>query len=217
MLTSSKVNSHFLFSFALSSPPFHSPFYRHNQLALGRAQNILSIHTLCWRSRPPDRYKKMVRNFEFQELLASLQLTSLPPLPSEDSTAACISDLDSFVLLEIFARCPFSELRSFMDVCTEWRRLILRYLPNLWLEHYGFEKLAIPPRSPASFFNPLNLCKRHALQREDNLHGIALRNNLNVGDLMRFNNLISEGSLASRDYLYIPLCKSYLDSFSIGF
>lgn len=60
-------------------------------------------------------------------------------------------------------------------------------------------------RSPDTYFSPqLIVCHRRAVQRQDHVLKFALQYGIPQSDLMRLNNLISEHSLYSRDYLYIP-------------
>lgn len=112
----------------------------------------------------------MPRNYEFEELLRSLvehrtvyrrefhsqeckTSTSQPtpttqePVTEDEEEPASINSLHHYLLLEIFGHLAFpQELRPLIDVCSEWRALIMKYLPELWCAYHGVQRVIGSPR-----------------------------------------------------------------------
>ncbi|KAL4457904.1 hypothetical protein ABPG75_012769 [Micractinium tetrahymenae] len=135
------------------------------------------------------------------------EATSCSVGASQATEAPCLHEL---VLLEVLRQLhdDAAVLVTLRLVSRQLRDLADLVLEEAFKQRWGVTAVVTPPPSapmyaaarPAAFV----LCHRLS-GRGDTLCSLALRHGTDVVELKRLNNLISDGALASRSHLYVPV------------
>ena len=133
-------------------------------------------------------------------------------IPQQTETPACAATLDDFLIAKILSSGFFeNDFLIELRCCgTRLKHIVDTILKSRFLTKWGLNDKATnsPPPSPTAYNCRLhNFARCHRLRQgcTESLTAIALMYNTDPSTLRRFNALISDHSLMSREEMFVPL------------
>jgi len=133
-----------------------------------------------------------------------------PPSPEPDPAAAAMdARLPADLLRAVLQRLPPIDLARSACVCRAWHAVASdrAVLEAAFCAPWGVRRVVGEPATQA-FWRAASLGRfalSHAIRRGDTIPGVALKYSVQVTDIKRFNNMMSDHGIYSRERLLIPI------------
>ncbi|TVU45532.1 hypothetical protein EJB05_05021, partial [Eragrostis curvula] len=132
-----------------------------------------------------------------------------PPIPEPDPAAIAALRLPADLLRAVLHRLPPADLARAACVCRAWNAVASdrAMIEAAFRAPWGVRRVVGEPATRA-FWRAASIERfalSHAVRRGDTVPGIALKYSIQVTDIKRFNNMMSDHGIYSRERLLIPI------------